>query len=404
MSFLKSKKIAILLIAIFGFLVSCKLFHIYYQTNYNPYALASFCSINEIIDCDGIERSHLSQVFGIPFACWGMFLYSLIILFLFVDKLKNFKLLKFLEVFKNPKSYIATLGYTAFILSLVLAVTAFIQIQKICLLCVVTYIVDITIALIATDFNDGGIIEAFKTSVNDLLDGIKIPKYGISFGICVLIFISFLYYTTSSFVFTPHLILKRDINHYKKLIKNNPYKVSGNILGDENAKVTIELFTDYECPICRITNIMINRAAKEVKGIRIEHINFPLDNKCNNYLQDEFHQNSCLYAKYAIAAEKQEKWGIMNDLLFTYQPKNEGEIISLVENLPFDINKLTQDANSKETEAKLQEDISKGINYKLEGTPSIVINGQNYPGIKTYKTLKKMFKDARDGKEIKLDE
>ncbi|MBR1754736.1 thioredoxin domain-containing protein [bacterium] len=405
MSFIKSKKFVLLVLAILGLLTSAELFAIFLKVNFDPYALsASFCSINEIIDCDGVEKSMLSQIFGIPFACWGMFLYSLIIFFIFVDKIKKVKFLGFLEVFKNPQMYIAALGYIAFTLSLILAVTAFVQIKKVCLLCAVTYLFDISIALVATEFSKGGIIQVFKTSIDDLIAGVKIKKYGISFALCVLAFAGFLTYTTSSFVFVPHLKMQREFESYKKLIKNNPYAVMGNVLGDEKANVKIQLFTDYECPICRINNVMINKAMKEVKGVKIEHKNFPLDTKCNKYLSGEFHQNACLYAKYAIAAEKQGKWGLMNDALFKNQPKNEFEIVSLIENYSFDIKKLIDDANSEETYKRIQKEIDEAKSYNINGTPTYVINGVTYPGIKQYSVLKNMLKSARDGKEIKIDE
>ena len=246
MKFQKSKKITIFILALLGLLASAELFHISREVNYNPYALSSFCSLNSVIDCDGVEKSMLSQIFGIPFAVWGFVLYSVVIFFLFVDKLKNFKLLKFLEVFKNPQMYIAAIGYIALTLSLILATTAFFTIQKICLMCAVTYVLDLAIGLVATNFKNGGIVKVFKTSVDDLIAGVKIPKYGISFGICCIIFASFLYYSNETFVFVPHLKAKREIGYFEKLIPNNPYKISGNILGDENAKTNIILFTDSD--------------------------------------------------------------------------------------------------------------------------------------------------------------
>ncbi len=87
------KKIAIALLAIIGIITTVKLAVIYYNANFNPYALSSFCSVNEFIDCDGIAKTTESQFFGVPLAYWGMFLYFFILLMLFVDKLKNLKLL-----------------------------------------------------------------------------------------------------------------------------------------------------------------------------------------------------------------------------------------------------------------------------------------------------------------------
>ena len=55
------KKISIIVIAIIGIITTIKLAIIYFNANFNPYALSSFCSINEFIDCDGIARTTESQ-------------------------------------------------------------------------------------------------------------------------------------------------------------------------------------------------------------------------------------------------------------------------------------------------------------------------------------------------------
>ena len=90
------KKIWIGVLALIGFVTTIKLAIIYYDSNFNPYALASFCSINEFIDCDSVAKTTESQFLGVPLAYWGMFLYLFIIMLLFVDKLKNIKFLTFL--------------------------------------------------------------------------------------------------------------------------------------------------------------------------------------------------------------------------------------------------------------------------------------------------------------------
>ena len=112
------KKIFIATVAIIGFLTTIKLAMIYYNANFNPYALSSFCSVNDFIDCDGIAKTTESQFFGVPLAYWGMFLYLFMLFMLCVEKLKNIRFLKFLEVFKNPLDYIASLGLISFIISI----------------------------------------------------------------------------------------------------------------------------------------------------------------------------------------------------------------------------------------------------------------------------------------------
>ena len=131
----RMKKIWIFIIALIGFVTTIELAKVYYDANFNQYALASFCTVNDFIDCDGIARTTESQFFGIPLAYWGMFLYAFIFLMLIADKLKNFKLLKFMEVFKNPLDYIACLGIIAFTISMILLCLSLFEIQKLCILC-----------------------------------------------------------------------------------------------------------------------------------------------------------------------------------------------------------------------------------------------------------------------------
>ena len=129
------KNVSIGLIAFIGFITTIKLAIIYYESNYNPYALSSFCSINNLVDCDGVAKTTASQFLGIPLAYWGMFFYLFVLMLLFVDKLKNIKFLNFLSVFKRPMSYISALGLISFAVSVYLAFDSVFILHKICILC-----------------------------------------------------------------------------------------------------------------------------------------------------------------------------------------------------------------------------------------------------------------------------
>ena len=115
------KNLKVGIVALIGFITTIKLAIIYFESNFNPYALSSFCSINNFIDCDGVAKTGESQFFGIPLALWGMFFYIFILMLLNIDKIKKIKYLEFLSVFKNPMEYISSLGLFSFIISIYLA-------------------------------------------------------------------------------------------------------------------------------------------------------------------------------------------------------------------------------------------------------------------------------------------
>lgn len=382
------KKIGVIFFAIVGFLTTIKLALIYYDANFNPYALPSFCSISEFVDCDGVAQTIHSQFLGIPLAYWGMFLYLFIIFLVFVDKLKNIKFLGFLRVFKNPLAYISALGLISFLISIVLAGLSLFEIKKICVLCVFTYFLNLVIALIATDFKVG-ILESFKTSIKDFIDAIKIKKYLISLIVLMLLASIVLSYTTLSYVFTPQVKRYQGIKKYADM-KKNPFKANGNLLGDENAKIIVYVYTDYKCPICRIYNVMISRVAQELSGIKIIHKNLPLDSDCNRSVPRTFHEGACMLSRYSIAAEDQGRFWDMNSELFDNQPKNEEDVLKLAKSMGLDTIQLRKDANSSGTKERLKKDIDNAIELKIDGTPTMVINGKIYTGIKPYYELKEI--------------
>ena len=380
------KKIAIASIAVVGIITTIKLAVIYYNANFNPYALSSFCSVNDFIDCDGIARTPEAQFLGIPLAYWGMFYYAFVFLMLFAQKLKNMKLFKFMEVFKNPMDYIASLGLFAFCVSMILLCLSLFDIKKLCVLCAFTYILNLAIGCVATDFKNGGFIHSVKQSINDFLDAIKIKKYLIALIAVLAVAVGFLTYTRVTFKFAPQVKRQMEFKEFKH--KKNQYAVKGNLLGDENAKTIVYVYSDYQCPICPVHNVMVHKLAKEMKNIKIVHKNLPLDTSCNAYLQSPFHQGSCIDAQYVIAAEKQGKLWDMNEILFEKKPQTEDEILKLVENKGFNLEKLQEDANSLETMNQIKDEIDFAYKHGINGTPSTMINNEVYVGVKPYKEFK----------------
>jgi len=383
------KKVAILTLSLIGFITTIKLAMIYYNANFNPYALPSFCSISDFIDCDGIAKTTESQFFGIPLAYWGMFLYFVISVLLFADKLKNFRLFRFMEVFKNPLDYIAALGIISFTISMILLGISLFEIQKLCVLCAFTYVLNLIIALVALDYKNGGVMKAFKTSFNDFISAVKIKKYGLAFAAAVAIVSVFLTFTTTSYAFTPQVKREKGFKEFVST-KVNKYSAKGNILGDKDAELVVYTYTDYLCPICGAYNIMIHKLAKELKNVRFEHVNLPLDMECNKYLQRPFHNGSCRLAKYAIAAEKQNKFLEINSLFFEKQPATEEGIIEIAKSVGLNIEQLKKDAESPETAKKIRDDIEKAAALGLNGTPSTVIGDKTYIGIKAYDDFKEI--------------
>ena len=379
----KITKIAIFIFTFIGICLSAYLCKIYYDANFNPYALASFCSVSDFVDCDGVAKTSYSQFLGIPLCLWGMFFYLFVMAMLFADKLAKFKLFRFMEVFKNPQSYTFCLGLLAFCISACLAGISLFEIHKICVLCIATYLVDLALAIIAKDFSKSIFFE-IKQSVSDFIDAIKIKKYLIAFISVVVVFSGILTYTTLSNVLTPQIK-----NMKIKFSGEKTYQNDGNIMGNPNAKVTIHEYFDYNCASCYMLGISLERIMNELDDVRIVQHNMPLDSACNPLLETGGHQGSCQMARYALAAKKQGKFREVHEIFFDKTPSTEEEIIQLLkQDRTIDIKKLQEDANSPEIKAELKQEIDEAIQKEIEATPTVIINMEKITGNVPYYTMK----------------
>ena len=387
-NFWKTLIIGILLLI--GILVTIDLAYIYYQANFNTHALPSFCSVNDFIDCDGVARTLESQFFGIPLAYWGLFLYSFMVVLLAADILKKVPFLKFLEVFKNKFHYIASLGLISFTISMILLAVSLGEIHKLCVMCVVTYILNLVIGLVAAHGLKLHFIGALKQSCIDFVDALKPLPYRIAFCVVMVVACLFLYWADATAKFSPALKFHRSFGEFVNA-SHNAYAVKGNVLGSKSKDaVVLEVYSDFKCPICYTNNIIVHKVVRDFKNVRVEHHNMPLDMECNKYMRGPFHHGSCINARYAIAAKNQGKFWEVESLLFDKPEYDEDAIVRNLENakLGLNIDKLRKDAHSKAVEEDLQNDIDFAGKRGMLGTPSMRIGDDFQMGVKGYPDLK----------------
>ena len=387
----KDKTARILILVLLGVMVTIDLAYVYYEANFNQYALPSFCSVSDFVDCDGVARTTESQFLGVPLAYWGLFLYSFIIMLLGVDKLKKFPFLKFLEVFKNKFHYIASLGIIAFTISMILLCVSLFGIHKLCVMCVLTYVINLLIGIVAAQGVEGHFIGAIKQSWIDFTEALKPLPYRIAFIVVMLCACGFLGWTYTSAKFSPALKFAREYGEFTNA-KSMDYKTFGNVLGSEaKDAVVLKIYSDYKCPMCYACNNMLNKIASEFKNLRIEAHSMPLDTACNKYLKQEFHHGSCIMAQYAEAAAKQGKFWEVNNLFFDKKPSTEQEVLEVLKASGFNLNmdKIKKDAHSEEVLKQIQDDIDYAVANKQIGTPALKLGDEFEMGVKGYHELKK---------------
>ena len=162
-------------------------------------------------------------------------------------------------------------------------------------------------------------------------------------------------------------------------------------IGSSEAKVTIKVFSSLTCPHCASFHSNIYEKLKDEyidKGlVKFEHHAFPLDLaalnaevvvRCQNNNNKKFELLTEIY-------NKQTTWAVGSDI------KKINELIKKV-GINFDLSNEKMDTCLKNDQVQdeiLEQRIEAQKKYKIESTPTIIINGKKYSGKIDYKQFKK---------------
>jgi protein-disulfide isomerase len=164
--------------------------------------------------------------------------------------------------------------------------------------------------------------------------------------------------------------------------------------GSPTAPVSVEIYTDYECPACRALYLdvlpSLNADFVATGKVHLLHRDFPL----------QMHQFSKLATRYANAAGAIGKYDLVANQIFASQPEwsQNGNVDAAVAKVlsPADMEKVrTMVKTDSHLDDSVTQDVAMGSNQDhLTQTPTIVIiakgkrevigGGLSYPILKIY--------------------
>lgn len=365
------RNILIFILSIVGLIVSVKLGQIYFDANFMGGTTGHFCSINTVVDCNGVAQSPYSTFLGIPLALYGAFFYLSIIGLLLLDKLvKKFRLFKYFEDFKHPLNYIHLMAIFSIFVAVSLAYISTFEIGKICILCYITYGINALIFIMLARMS---LRQSIKVTIEDTRAFIKHPRNKLILPLFIISFGAILFIINQTHVFLPSAqqILDR-----------------GNVLGDRNSYLRVYVYTDYNCHYCAQMNKELHRLVENMDGVRIERIEYPIDKTCNPKVKCHGFKNSCQAARYALAAKEQGKYVMMSSLLFENKNNlSEKNIIKVAQKHGINTEKLCIDANSQKIKDELTDEIRLANETGINSTPSLKIGVKIYNYYLSYDEL-----------------
>lgn len=138
--------------------------------------------------------------------------------------------------------------------------------------------------------------------------------------------------------------------------------------GPEDAKVRVILFSDYQCPSCRRISPATQQISSEFPGdVRIEVWQRPL----------AMHAGAELAAAAAVAAQQQEKFWEMHDLIIDNRgPLDLAKLEQFAADLDLDLDQFKADMNDPAIKERIRDENATAEALGALRTPGWVINGK----------------------------
>ena len=144
------------------------------------------------------------------------------------------------------------------------------------------------------------------------------------------------------------------------------------VKGPADAKVTLVVFDDYQCPYCaRLEQFIEQRVLPQFpQDLRFAIKQYPLGS----------HKFSHEAAMAALAAGKQGKfWEFHSQLLQNYDKVDDAKILEIAKSLGLDMERFNRDRGSPQLRELISEDVKNGRAIGVTGTPSVFLNGKRVP-------------------------
>ncbi len=161
-------------------------------------------------------------------------------------------------------------------------------------------------------------------------------------------------------------------------------------VGNEDAKVEMIEFSDFECPFCKRyfdeTFSQIKKDYVDTGKIKLSYRHFPLD----------FHPAALPSALASECANEQGKFWEYHDLIFTEQEKIAGKTADVIigqlktwaQGLGLNTNQFGTCLDNQTYAEKVTQDLNDGKTAGVSGTPSFFINGKLLVGAQPYDAFK----------------
>lgn len=326
------------------------------------------CNVNAALNCDAAAVSSYSEIFKIPIAvlglCFNFMMFAIVL----------FKKLGWSDDSETQNSFVRTMFLLASIASLVLGLISIFQIHVVCPFCLGTYLFTFINTYLAWSV----------FSPADFGAGMFTRQGNIYSGIAILVLA---WFVSGAIQDNYGLNEMKKIAPEKVAIWQNSQNVVNfsdtGLVQNPEAKITLVEFADFKCSHCKMASTSLHNYMQGHPEVKFVFKSFPLDGTCNSLISQSGDGSRCKMATWALCAEQTAKkgWDVQKyyfdnqESLFSVSDmKDTNKALAKSLNLNYDdVEKCSESVDTYETLKKM---VAEAKEAKVEGTPSIFLNGK----------------------------
>jgi protein-disulfide isomerase/uncharacterized membrane protein len=340
---------------------------------------SSICSISETFDCDKVNTSSFSELFGVPVALYGLGFYFAAAYALTMRRLGRAKLAGLPRVL-----LVAGAGSVAY--SALLAWVSH-TMGTWCLFCISMY--GINAFLLA----GSAIALKQRAALKPPTEPLESPFVSTMVGlggdrsVPVMMVAGIAAFVLSIAIYNgkkDQLACGGETSDPTALatVYHLPHEGTVELTGNEpvhgraDAPYLIVEWADYGCPHCARAGAGVKELVDEDPDIQLRFKHYPLSNRCNPHVGADLHPDACEASKATECARQQGRFWELNDLVFKNQNYQSPEDIRfMAKQVGLDMEALEACIADPITAERLKADADAANAVGLTGTPTFFIKG-----------------------------
>ncbi|MEC9391384.1 MAG: vitamin K epoxide reductase family protein [Myxococcota bacterium] len=323
----------------------------------------SFCTVDELFDCDKVNSSVYSELFDIPIAFLGSSFYAGVAALAILSLLgrKAYPL----------AAHLVAVGSAASVLYSVFLAYASFDMGVFCLLCISLYGFNLLLMVVAFGLareSEIGVVKgafAGGRSTNAFL------------GTATVMLIGTMAWYTAGANDIPKGDSAADLASLFSSVEGS-LSLDGTepTYGSDAAKYQVVEFADFECSYCGRLFPEIHQLPKDEPDIQLAFKHYPLSGQCNEGLSAERHIHACGAARAADCANRQGKFWDLARLMFKNQKNVDPDGIRfMAQQVGLDVDALMACVDDPMTDEKVRRDVKHGSDAGVHATPSLFLKG-----------------------------